>query len=506
MDIFNKVFVIDDRYEEALPIIQTLATKGISSIYWNGHTDTKPEYPLKGIRLVFLDMRFSFVVDSRSIITYLFTLLKNAISDDNGPYILCIWSKHDNEYLEEFKKELIEQLRVPQPYLIINMEKNKFIKVITQNNRIYDEIASGLDFQDKIEVKKEILGILQNIGIDETIETIELEENIIKELTFHMDEKLKEINSLSILLIWEKIVNLSANNLVNDIARFSEFDGTWDNNIKALIQHLAIANAGKSLEITAREYIINALSALNYMLTDELLNQLIEWQIDEEKFDFISNPAIIKNVDGDIFSISKSDNGKKFIIKKGTNDHKVFKHIGEIENYEDSDKNICGELYSRYSNLFGNSNFKLLCERVTSSVTKKPGGIYKVENPTLLQELTNSIFKNKENINSDLVKLDISSSCDYAQNKLKRVRVLLGIMIEDLYFADINDTDDIYCTPELNINGKTIKIAFNFHYITNESKNNLIESDKLFSFRELLLTEIKHKLSSYISRVGIINL
>lgn len=313
MDIFNKVFVIDDRYEEALPIIQTLATKGISSIYWNGYTDTKPESPLKGIRLVFLDMRFSFVVDSRSIITYLFTLLKNAISDDNGPYILCIWSKHDNEYLEEFKKELIKQLGVPQPYLIINMEKSKFIKVINQNNRIYDEIASGLDLQGKIEVKKEILEILQNIGIDETIEIIELEENIIKELTFHLDEKLKEINSLSILLIWEKIVNLSANNLVNDIARFSEFDGTWDNNIKALIQHLAMANAGKSLEITAREYILNALSALNYMLTDELLNQLIEWQIDEEKFDFISNPAIIKNVDGDIFSISKSVNGKRFI-------------------------------------------------------------------------------------------------------------------------------------------------------------------------------------------------
>lgn len=150
----------------------------------------------------------------------------------------------------------------------------------------------------------------------------------------------------------------------------------------------------------------------------------------------------------------------------------------------------------------------MLCERVTLKGTKKPGGIYKVENPTLLQELTNSIFKNKENINinSGLVKLDISSSCDYAQNKLKRVRVLLGIMIEDVYFADINDTDDIYCTPELNIDGKTFKIAFNFHYITNESNNNLIESDKLFSFRELLLTEIKHTLSSYISRVGIINL
>ncbi|TCO71815.1 hypothetical protein [Marinisporobacter balticus] len=507
MNIFNKVFVIDDRYEEALPIIQALAIKGISSIYWNGDIDTKPEYPLNGVRLVILDMRFSYVTDSRTIITHLFTLLKSAISNENGPYILCVWSKHDNEYLEEFKKELIKQPSIPQPYLIINMEKSNFIKVTNQRNRIYDEMAIALDCEVGVETQKEIFEALQNLGIDETIETIETKENIFEELIHNLDEKLKEVNSLSILLIWENLANSSVNNLVNGIAQFSELDGTWDNNIKTLIQHLATANAGKSLGETPKEYILNALLSLNHMLPDELLNQLINWHIDEDKFNFINDPAIMKEVNNSVYSISKPS--KKFIVKKDNEVYKTFKYMSDIERYEEEDRYVCKELYNKYLNFLGNSNFKLLCERIMSGDIKKPGSIYKVDDFELLKELSGFVFKDKNKINikhNSLVKLDISSSCDYAQNKLKRVRVLFGIMIEDLYFSDINNTEDIYCTPELNIDGKNFKIAFNFHYITNECNDNLIQTDKLFSFRELLLTEIKHKLSTYISRVGIINL
>ncbi|MGF7060509.1 hypothetical protein [Brassicibacter mesophilus] len=508
IDIFDKIFIIDDKYEEVLPIIKVLGSRGISSIYWNGDLETKPKEPLKGIRLVILDMRFSYVTDSRTITTTLYTLLKYAISNDNGPYILCIWSKHDSEYLKDFKEGLEEASDVPQPYLILNIEKSKFVKTINEKNVVYDEIATSLAFEDKPELKEEILSILKTTGIHESVETIDLDEDIIEQLSTNLDEKLKEINSLSILLLWEHLANKSINNLVKEIANFSELDGTWDNNIKTLIQRLATANAGKSLGATTTEYILNSLSALNYMLPDELLNQLMKYSIDEDRFKFISNPAIIKNVDDEIFSISKPK--KTFIVKKGNSDYKVFKNTADILNFEEKDRQVCRELYDKYLKLLGNSNFKLLCERKESVNINKPGNLYKVEDGKFLEQISQSIFKEKSKVdlrNASLVKLDISSSCDYAQNKLKRVRVLFGIKIKDTYFADIADTEDIYCTPELNIgDGETFKIVFNFHYITNESYNNLIETDKLFSFRELLLTEIKHTLSSYISRVGIINL
>ena len=279
-NIIDKVFIIDDKYEEVLPVIQALAKKGIPTIYWNGNVDTKPEYPLSGIRLVILDMRFSFVTDSHTINTNLFNLLKNAISYENGPYILFIWSKHDNEYLEDFRADLRKESEIPQPYLIVNMEKNKFMKTISEKNEIYEEIASTLNTANNIEIKKEILDILENVGLSDSIERIKTKENAVEELMDTLDEKLKEANALYILLIWESLVRTSASKLVNDIASFSEFDETWDNNIKTLIQHLALANAGKALGETAKEYIINAMSSLNHMLPDELWNQIMGQHID----------------------------------------------------------------------------------------------------------------------------------------------------------------------------------------------------------------------------------
>lgn len=504
-NIIDKVLIIDDIYEEAMPIIQALSKKGISTIYWNGHVTTKPEHPLDNIRLVILDMRFSSVTNPRDIFSNLFTLLKHSISDVNGPYILFIWSKHDNEYLKEFKDELEKTPDVPQPYLITNMEKSKYIKTITEENEIYNQLASTLEDKQSIELQQEILEIIENMGINTTKETIILEDDIVEKLVCALEDNLAKVNSLSILLMWENLIKKSANKLVNNIANFSEFSGTWDNNIKTLIQHLAIAHAGKSIGTTAKEYIINSMYALNQMFPDEISSQLIELSIDEDKFNFINSPSIGKNIDGDIYSISKPN--KKIIIKKNNLDYESFKNISDIK--DSSNIDICKELYTEYLNYLGTSNFKFLCERITHSNFKKPGGIYLFEDFNMLDELSDFTFKNKQDIPTSsysLVKLDISSSCDYAQNKLKKIRLLFGIMIENPYYISINNTDDIYCTPELNIDGKIVKIVFNFNYITHNSKDNIIASNKLFSFRELFLTEIKHKLSTYISRVGIINL
>ncbi|GCD13009.1 hypothetical protein [Clostridium tagluense] len=509
MEINNnhKVFVLDDNYEEALPVIQALALKGISTVYWNGKVETKPEKAVDGIRFVFLDMRFSAVTDSRNIITFLFTLLRSVISMENGPYILLVWSKHDNEYLEDFKKGFKDVIGTPKPYLIINMDKNSFIETCNQKNEVYDEVATALDIGYKKEFKNEILEVLKNNNINETIKSVKIKENGLSLLLAKLDEELKEVNSLSILLMWENLVNIAANKMVNNIAAFSELDDDWDNNIKTLIQNLAVANAGKSLceGATAREYIINALASFNQMLPDELLNQLIGKDIDEETFNFISNPSIIKTVDGNTYSISKT--AKKYIIKKNNSDYTSFKHIDELKQLDDM--SVCKAVYNKYLEFLGKSNFKLLCERTFSTEIKKPGGIYEVKDNELLKEVSNSIFK-KQYIevltNIRLIKLDISSSCDYAQDKLKRTRILLGVIVEESHYSFIDNTEDIFCTPELEVHGERLKIAFNFHYIANESKANLCEENTIFSFRELLLGEIKHKLSSHMSRVGIINL
>jgi hypothetical protein len=497
----RKVVIIDDKFEEALPMIQSFSKIGVYSIYWDGDVDTKPVSPLEGVRLVVLDMRFSYATDSRTIVSHLFTLLSTAISEKNGPYILCVWSKHNNEYFEEFKSELLSQTRVPLPYLITNIEKNLFIERVSQKHEIFEEIASALEGETNIQVKEQVLQKLSNLGY-ETKETIIFKNDTIEKLQNHLDEKLKGMNSLSALIMWEELVSKSSNSLVNEISKLSERGDQWDNNIKTLIQHLAVANAGKTLELSAKSYILNAYSSMNYMMSDELWNQLIQLNVIESDFTFISDPTIKLSINNIEYSISKPG---KYVVKKSGIDHKSFKTISELEAFED--KIICIELYNKYVNYLGHSNFKLLCESVFQRETKKPGSIYKVVEATLLNEISAVIFKSTVNpAANSLVKLDISSACDYAQNKLKRVRILFGVLVGIENFSFIYESDDIYCTPEIKVGDRIVKLVFNFHYIFNELKEDINVDDKLFGIRELLLTEIKHKLSSYISRVGIINL
>jgi hypothetical protein len=499
----NKVLIIDDMLDESLPIMQSLSKRGVFTLYWDGKFQTKPDYPLEGVRLVFLDMRFSSVGDSRTIVTHLFTLLKDSISINNGPYILCVWSKHTNEYLQDFKEELPKQGHVPQPYLVTNIEKNQFIELISERNVVYDEIASALQDDNVIHIKEEVLQILQVQGLEEN-QRVQIKDDTSDTLIEHIDSKLKEMNSLATLLIWEELVTKSVKKLVNEISSLSEQGSQWDNNIKTLIQHLAKANAGKSLDETAKGYIVNAFSSLNNMLPDELWNQLTQVEIDEDEYKFIKDPTIKEIYGEDEFSISKSS---KFVVKKNGRDFVAFKKVAELEEFEDKD--ICINLYNKYLKITGQSNFKLLCERVAPYEVNKPGSVYKVEDDELCSEICNSIFKNMNTINPSeisLIKLDISSACDYAQNKLKRVRILYGMLITSENFSHILETEDIYCTPDIMVEDKIVKMVFNFHYIFNETQSDMNSQVKFLCFRELLLSEIKQKLSSYISRVGLINL
>ncbi|OBR92960.1 hypothetical protein CLRAG_22540 [Clostridium ragsdalei P11] len=502
MELSNsqKVIIIDDEYEEAKPLIKCLAIKGIPSIYWDGGYENTPKAPLKGVRLVFLDMRFSAVYDERNINTFLFHLLQKAISIDNGPYILFIWSKHDSEYLESFKKDILIEKQIASPYLILNMEKNKFIEQTYEKNSAYYEIASAIEEKGN----KELLKILKD-NIDKGNEKVKIKDGGIEKLASELDKKLKNMNSLSILLLWEKLVNVSAQNLIKDISDLSDNDKCWDNNIKTLIRNLARANGGKALEETPKGYITNAIQALNEMLSDELWNSLIREDINQEEFSFIKEPSIKKIAYGTTYSIYKSSKGT-YCIKKDNSDYITFKDISSLS--EMKDKEVVIELYEKYLSLLAETNFKLLCENTgNDNVFAKLGGLYLIENKELLKEICRSSLKNIDQIkNIKLVKLDISSACDYAQNKLKRIRVLYGIIIEKENFNAVQSTEDIYCTPLIKLDKKIVKIVFNFHYISNQKKDELDTSAVKLFFRELLLNEIKHRLSSYISRVGIINL
>lgn len=105
-----------------------------------------------------------------------------------------------------------------------------------------------------------------------------------------------------------------------------------------------------------------------------------------------------------------------------------------------------------------------------------------------------------------LVFLEISAACDYAQNNLRVHKYMLGVECP-IEINDItqNKGDYIYTSPELSLdNGTDIILKFNFRYIIGLHHTD----DKLGNIKYLLkdniVNLIGNKYSSYVSRIGIV--
>lgn len=491
----NKVLIIDDRIEEALPIMKALYSKGIYSLYWDGQRESMPESPIDRIRLVILDMRITDVTDSHTINRILFQLLSSIISKNNGPYILCTWSKHNSEYFNSFKEELSDNPKVPQPYLITSLEKKDFISMVEGNDVVTKYIAATFT-GDAAEIGEKIR---------ENFYFIPREEVNIQLLLEELETRLNEMNALSSLLLWEQRASNAASELISNIAMLSEIGESWNTNIENIIRRLASANAGKALDNTAtlKDYLTNAFATLNQMLPDELWNQMQDLTVLDTATYNIRDSNITYCDQNHEYSIRKS---KKFTVTKNNSDLISFSALQDAQAHED--KVQIEKVYNLYLKSLGTTNFKLLCQRSSNLGNNKPGKIFYVSDLNIGDEIINQALGSLEVEKSQLVPvmLDISSSCDYAQDKLKRVRVLYGIKIPYKHYQKIhnnNKGDAVYFTPELMIDNELVVFMFNFHFISNISKVD-VPDETIVEFREVFLNDIKHYLTAFISRVGIL--
>jgi len=495
----NKVLIIDDRIEEALPIMKALYSKGIYSLYWDGQLESMPKSQFDRVRLVILDMRITDVTDSHTINRILFQLLSSVINENNGPYILCTWSKHNSEYFNSFKEELYENPKVPQPYLITSLEKKDFISMVEGNDEITREIATTFTGETSE----------TGVKILEKFYFIPREEVNIQLLLEELETKLNEMNALSSLILWEQRASNAASDLISNIAMLSEVGESWNKNIENIIKRLANANAGKGLDdsATLKEYLANAFASLNQMLPDELWNQTQDLTVIDTASYSIRDSNITYHDQDHKYSISKA---KKYSVSKDNIHLVTFSDLGDAVVQQNEHKEQIGKVFYLYLNSLGKTNFKLLCQRPSNINNKKPGKLFIASEPSISNEILNHSLGNLEIDRSQIqpVMLDISSSCDYAQQKLKRIRVLYGIQFPIEYSQKIkknNNSDAIYFTPELTIDKQLVVFMFNFHFISNISTVGVPDAH-IVEFREAFLNDIKHYLSTFISRVGILKI
>src|SRR5258708_19976453 len=91
-----RVVVIDDRLDEAGPLLRVLATLGVPAQYFTGNQQELPAAPFAGIRLLFIDMIFGGIDENKpkEALSAVFAVLDRILPSDALSAIPCIWTNH----------------------------------------------------------------------------------------------------------------------------------------------------------------------------------------------------------------------------------------------------------------------------------------------------------------------------------------------------------------------------------------------------------------------------
>ena len=460
----RKVVVIDDRIEEALPLIKLLSGNGATALYYSGQVEELPSEPIDGIRLVFCDLKFTATTDSSSVVSNVIAILKKVISENNGPYILLVWSTHQNDYTTDLQDALSTEKIAPE--FILQLDKASYFETKETmagiQDNIYSEIENAdLDVGDENKVKNIIERVLMPVNSIIHVP----HSNIIQEISAKLKEELTNAQLFHLFVLWEGTIGDSAvqtvNTMYGEMERFPA-----DKRLRAMFFYLA----------------------------HNRLEQRFEHAAPEEKF-----WAAMDSLN-DLFPYFYTDS-----IHKLTTD--PF-NIGTIEHLEGVDE-ISSAKFNRWKIISNTSK-----DKRPGNVFYDPEKIFEphglVKKKKITKENPYEIFAQRI-LSADVKYLlvDVSSECDIAQDKLYVSRVIPGIMIprehyEQLKSEGILGEADYICTlPFIEIDEKEYYLIFNLNQMLFKNTDDLYKLERAFSLTEQYWIYIKQKAASCVAKHGI---
>lgn len=516
----GSVLVLDDKIDEALPLIQALSKQKVPVIYYDGLFRNLPKTPLNGIRVVFSDMKYTEVNDDRNTVTKLIQILKTIISKDNGPYILIVWSKHDAEYLQDFKNLLSEQNDMAQPVFVLNMEKSKYFETVPSDNleqsKSLDEICSTIENLQIANPEDIIIKIKDILKQDEPT----LKKRLIHGGLGKIEKKLKleldKAGVFNLFFIWESLVNTSSYQTINHISSLNVINEKWNENTEALLSRIAEATLGRKNVKTNKDLVRGSLLALADMLIENT-NVSIDTLLSGEELEVMlrKQKYLLKETITDCeYTLYYESYPKEYILKQDGNEifRIQFDKIKDLTLSSNNEK-VFSNLYNNYLKNQAELNSKLLLHMTKNNI-KQPGNVYKInadinKKRAFSSELflkDNNPFNLKETEYSDIeyIELEVSPDCDYAQKKWELNRIIPGFIVPQKYF-DILKTEGqyLYVTPSLLLNGQVVKIILNYRLFCSYPLNYLDDKTIMFKLNQSLVTKIKNELGFHILRSGI---
>ncbi len=481
----GKVVILDDKIEQALPLINILSKNRIPFTYHTEDEAQLPSTPYEDIRLLFLDINLTDGVNEEAIKAQLQSTLQKLIKP-NTTYMLAVWSIRENEY-----KDLLNDLfdtRIPllKPLVKISLAKSSLFRI-------------NLD-----------------TGHYEADDNIDL----IKELNKRIIAELKNTDAFKILIEWENLVNKSSSQVIDKFTNLITKDENWSKNIKHIFYKMAYAQLGKNLK-TAKEFKVvqAALKTLNNSLSDKLDSLLheegkvrIDTQIKKNGVNFYKeiNGQLVRlkweDLNTNVIFIGSTEKGRNKIVDKlkGGNPADTAIIDGFKEIYRIVPPKLNTELVISFKKLNNLSPGNVFHKIVTGAKKRKLLATYFRD----IHKKNGTAFVTKDLSKILFVELECTPICDYSQKKWLRSRLLPGILYPTSFHSLLNqDIDSLYKEiPPFEYNdGEVYRLVFDYRLFKSIGLDDHIHHLGTFIFRlkAEVLVDIQSRISAHVSRLGI---
>ena len=446
---YGKVLIIDDKYEDVIPIQNILAENGVPYIFYDYTVFKDIEVKrVDAVRMVFLDIRLEDGIQGpKNIATVLAAVIEKVIQPKNGPYAVVLWT-NEIALKEEIQGYLLSYLSTEEttlPTYICALDKKEFVakpkEVLTESLSLQLQEQKMMNFlteweNQSISISSNMVRLLL-YGLHTKMDDESIQKIFIQMATLENSEVKNKLeatrNILQILVefLRDRYLEIMSNpKLIKDFSEYWDFDFNNECEIKRIQENTSIE----------QEACINSLLNINtYDSKDRQLPGKIVLLADEA-------------IEFDINDFKKSSLSDKW--------------------YDNNVLEACGE------------RIQLILKPVEVDIT--PNCDYAQNKNHMLRTVFGYMIEIGQ-VDKDGEMMWINYR--YA-NKFRH-------KISNEY---------VYVTPELLVNEKLCVFVFNTKYMSIENKDYCDRYQYLFRFNNDIVSEIRKKAGDNITRFGINNL
>lgn len=450
----GRIAIVDDKIDQASPLMRVFAKNNIPYVYYEGtNPDYFPEKLENDIRILFLDLNLLDGRDNqpKEIRSTLFAAISHIISPNNYPYLLILWSRQEKKYRGLLEDLFKNDLKECSPIAILDWIKSDFFP----------------NFSDEEENKEDEYKILDELK-----------------------KVLVSLPAYSCLMQWENCVHNSADTTIQDIFHDYHSHDNWQNNGNCILDMFAKSYLEQHYRaVSVEEKAKASLFFLNDVYYDTLESIVANSRIENAV-------ELQYEVDECLMSDIKSKVNNYLLMSKSQTQ---INHPGCI--FTSSDNSV--ECVKRSKEIINDS---LDTQDIRIQVINKFQSMKLPEARLMCNQLRK---ERRDAILATAIPCSVvvTPACDFAQNKAKYDRIVMGIIIDSCYKQLIDSKSEaIYISPSFDEGSHERVLILNYRFFLTQDLSKVNGIKQICRIRNSVLSEIQSKLARHISRQGIMNL